>query len=891
MKKLLSSLSLSSLPLVPALIAGFVVITLAALELASCSNDLEGPDFGDLPAGAGQTQSSVQPQSIIRNSNYPPVSTAETIDMSALNAPCEGNYWKYNGNSLSILDGGFVLLSGQAACPVETAEGVHATLILHDLTVNTLNLWGEVTLLLAGTNTLNNELGNFTTLTIDSALETGSTSGTLYLGRVDLTGGKSLSIEGGTIFAYQVPVMMDPPAIGASGWSDFGTLRISGGAVVAGGSMPVIGGGSWTSAGGLIDISGGTLILDGPTGSIYFRNGDSTANTINIHGNPVIFARSISGYDGTNHHDGILLLDKSEFTMTNSGEGDNPDKSGSITLSECANFAPPDGWAFEVPGWTITIPVLDENYWYDGNYLLLNTHTIGAGVPIVLVGEGFNHEELRKGGYWEQIATILGNQFLNLQTVRDLRDYYDVYILMSESPLSNTGVANNGNLGKGKSRFEREGWGLVENSISTHLPLGDRQSLRRIIYVCNGAIGGWARGDDLAAFSTETDWPQVPGTVNTADLTQAPGTVWMMHEFGGHAFGSLADEYHFEYVQPGDWGHWDFGGINMHSTDGNSSVWATDNPAHAAPWAPFIGLENYEMVGYFGSGGNILCEPASIMSGPSDRYNAISRYAIWAGTMVKAGIHPISYYLDTVTYDGGKRNVFPTPQALAEFIAFDAVNYDNTRTPLTGTVTVNVDSTVLTADASGLSTSGSEPVIYTWQRSNSPSGPWTSIVGAAGLLKDPVITDDGNVYYVQAEDAGKYLRVRTSRYSLRGYIDSEVVGPVPYYPALNGSAAIVGTPAVGNTVEAALLESYNSEFPVNLGFIFAWHRGFTSDPQTFFVAQKKTGDKYECETGSTLTLKDTGGNWPTNDQGRYLRVLVRQKGYTGYAKSDIVAIP
>jgi len=306
--------SLPSLSRVAALIAGFAVFALAALDLASCNKDLEELDFVEAKYDAALPQISEHPQSIIRssgeeailtisasspdggslsyqwfvdddesgfdglqvtegtestfalpadadspgvhyyyvritntnvkatqnqtasiNSEYAFVITAETIDMSAMNAPCEGEYWKYNGGSLKVLDGGFVKLTGNAACSVETAEGARPTLILHDFAANAFNLLGNVTLLLSGTNTLNNELGNFTALTIDSAAGTGSTSGTLYLRRINLPEGKSLTIQGGTVFAYQQPIMYEPPAIGTNQWDAFGTLRISGGAVVAGG--------------------------------------------------------------------------------------------------------------------------------------------------------------------------------------------------------------------------------------------------------------------------------------------------------------------------------------------------------------------------------------------------------------------------------------------------------------------------------------------------------------------------------------------------------------------------------------------------------------------------------------------------------------------------------
>jgi len=533
----------------------------------------------------------------------------------------------------------------------------------------------------------------------------------------------------------------------------------------------------------------------------------------------------------------------------------------------------------------------DKNYWLEGEYLVHDSK-IGDGIPIVIVGEGFNHDELRKGGYWEQIGKVMGSQFLKNEVTRDLRPYYDVYILMSESAMSNTGVANNENLGQGKSRFEKDNFGMADDAIREYLPLGDRFDTRRMIYVCNGAIGGWAYLGYLGCFSTETDWPQVDGEVNTVDLTKEPSTYWMMHEFAGHAFGNLADEYYWSEVEPGDWNHSNFDFINRHATDGNSALWATENPGHAAPWAPFIGLEGYEMTGYFGSGGNLHCEADSAMlSAYCFRYNAMSRYSIWAGTMVKAGVNPMEYYLDIVDYDGTKTNAFPTSRGLSEFMAYDVVNYDATGEAITGEVTVSRDRTVLTADAA---ISGGSVVIYTWQRGDAASGPWSSIIGASGLTKDSVITDDGNVYYIQAEDTGKYLRVRTSRTGLRGYVDSVPLGPVEAYPALTGSVTITGILTTGSAigVDTSGLSGGTSSAD---DLVYQWHRGFENDPQTFFVAQKKveddSGSHYECETGPTLVLKNSGDDWPTNDAGAYLRVLVRRKGYTGFVKSAIVSIP
>jgi hypothetical protein len=274
-----------------------------------------------------------------------------------------------------------------------------------------------------------------------------------------------------------------------------------------------------------------------------------------------------------------------------------------------------------------------------GDVITFNKATRGKGVNVVIVGEGFNHNDLRKGGFYETKAQELADLFLNLPVYRDLKAYLNVYALCVESKDSGVDVLENNvpvvahdtyfNMptysGPGSEVFEeikRLVGDMKEISDITETP---------VIMINNGQVGGfcWPEGNGFAI-----------GVYSTVD-NHTP--YWVAHEFGGHAFGRLADEYDYCSDPPASA---DDNFRKMVRTDHakgqdkNSDV--TNDPAQVQ-WAAFIGRPGYEMVGLY-EGAHYMCkgvwrpEATSVMRDHgSMRYNAPSRYYIWQRIMKTAG--------------------------------------------------------------------------------------------------------------------------------------------------------------------------------------------------------------------------------------------------------------
>jgi hypothetical protein len=275
-------------------------------------------------------------------------------------------------------------------------------------------------------------------------------------------------------------------------------------------------------------------------------------------------------------------------------------------------------------------------YYTDGEVMTLHKASRGAGVNIVMVGEGFNHDDLRKGGLYETTARGLTDLFFGLPVYRDMREYFNVYALCVESVDSGVDIHQDGK--KVIDRNTRFGMpeaysgpgGKVFSTIKQMV--GDMPQISQInqtvvIMINHGMVGGFA-------------WPDGTGFGIGVFSTEEPDhTYWMMHEFGGHIFGRLADEYYGCPSVADEGLRNTVRADHAKGQDRNTDV--TNDPAQVA-WAAFIGRPGYEAVGCY-EGGHYVCtgvwrpEENSVMRSRTLRYNAPSRYFIWQRIKTIAG--------------------------------------------------------------------------------------------------------------------------------------------------------------------------------------------------------------------------------------------------------------
>ncbi|MDR0542594.1 MAG: BACON domain-containing protein [Dysgonamonadaceae bacterium] len=193
------------------------------------------------------------------------------------------------------------------------------------------------------------------------------------------------------------------------------------------------------------------------------------------------------------------------------------------------------------------------NYWNDGDVKVFNKHTKGKGVPVVIAGDGFDREDLKKGGWWENWATHLAENFKRNEVICDLLDYIDVLILMSEStehginypPYTRTKtkfgaygagenqgaveVAARNAVKKVYTQWRNEGYDVHTDAevMSTSGNWGaDGSGLVRIMFMANGPYPGNASNPMCRMGVDEPDYDY-----------------WAIHEFTGHTLCDIPDMY------------------------------------------------------------------------------------------------------------------------------------------------------------------------------------------------------------------------------------------------------------------------------------------------------------------------------------------------------------
>ncbi|MDR1505355.1 MAG: M64 family metallopeptidase [Prevotella sp.] len=253
------------------------------------------------------------------------------------------------------------------------------------------------------------------------------------------------------------------------------------------------------------------------------------------------------------------------------------------------------------PGYTSLIPDPDypaDKIQYDhGDYIVIQQPQKGNGIAIVFVGDGFSRDDNKVGGNYEKVCRELAAQFLKTPIIKDFKDYFGIYAAVAESGTSG--------ISAGADNFFGSNVGMVEEGVAPDFNAANVFTCEAIpglaaildrswIFIGNGMIGGYA-----------TFGGNGNGGFGVYSVPEGISYYWMIHEFVGHAFASLADEY-----DCGSFGEGYYGGVPVltgYQSQGmllNCSV--TDDGAQV-PWAKFIGREGYEEVGLY-KGGFSNCE-------------------------------------------------------------------------------------------------------------------------------------------------------------------------------------------------------------------------------------------------------------------------------------------
>lgn len=268
---------------------------------------------------------------------------------------------------------------------------------------------------------------------------------------------------------------------------------------------------------------------------------------------------------------------------------------------------------------TTTTPDISIGDDMDGKVTQLQKHTIGKGIPIVIMGDGFVDKDIREGKYREATNKAFESLF-SRHPLKSLRDYFDVYEVtaVSENDFSaywanhedstfntafNVGVAKETDGGLIVSELT-PGDGLKIREYAQKAIDGDRIDDATIIVVVNDFST-----EGVTTYSTypaTSEYMEVPKgraiayvnlmefwdkSIDVGDFSRVFTNV-LLHEFG-HAFAKLADEYVSDERK---WNNPESGkeSLTWWQNIGFNRNVSLDSDVTKTPWADFAADSRYD---------------------------------------------------------------------------------------------------------------------------------------------------------------------------------------------------------------------------------------------------------------------------------------------------------
>lgn len=214
------------------------------------------------------------------------------------------------------------------------------------------------------------------------------------------------------------------------------------------------------------------------------------------------------------------------------------------------------------------------DYSRDGEWTTLQTASVGNGIDLVFVGEGFTDVTLENGTFDQRMNEAL-EQFFAYEPYASLRNRFNVYAVKTVSPNEEFYGAN------AVHAIDEDISKALEYASNVSDLIPDRPM--HVVVIYNNSSGGRSyctmmEDDSFVCFSMD-------GVSNVLN-----------HEAGGHGFGKLLDEY-VETVKEGDWTDMPEETKTMMDNMWTTLGWGANvdwrcNPAEVK-WANFISDERY----------------------------------------------------------------------------------------------------------------------------------------------------------------------------------------------------------------------------------------------------------------------------------------------------------
>jgi len=308
----------------------------------------------------------------------------------------------------------------------------------------------------------------------------------------------------------------------------------------------------------------------------------------------------------------------------------SPDRNGEIVI------------ALNSTDFSLTCSVEQYDYAYtDGDVYTKQSATVGDGVNLVFMGDGYDAKDISEGKYLSDLEDAIGH-FFNVEPYYSYKDYFNVYIVFGMSDDSGIGSVNTIKDTKFGAQYTLSG--VAPNdatcfSYACKAPINNDVSTSLVTLVINtpdygGMCYMWGDGSAIACCPVSAD----PYPYDFRGLVQ--------HEAGGHGFGKLADEYIYvnAFISSCACPYPHLVQFNEMKNCGFYKNLSSTGSFYDVPWSHLIFHPTYSNIvdiyegGFYHSRGIFRSEPNSCMNNNIPYYSAISRQAIVERIMDYAGL-------------------------------------------------------------------------------------------------------------------------------------------------------------------------------------------------------------------------------------------------------------
>ena len=325
------------------------------------------------------------------------------------------------------------------------------------------------------------------------------------------------------------------------------------------------------------------------------------------------------------------------------------DSNGYILFSSIEKFPDPVRNRFGRDAVTELIPFLESvfgpaeepdhytstDFSKDGDVMTLQTATVGKGINLVLMGDGYTDKDMSAGGLYETLMNQSMEEFFAIEPYKTFRNRFNVYAVKVVSPNGRIGEGYTTALASGFGNLS-EVWGDYDKcyDYAFKVPgISSRENLLIAVMVNSRRHSGMT-----AMYPNTMSCVAFQSTLKNDPSLFGPT---LRHEAGGHGFGFLADEY-FQYDRYAPAEHIENYNQMYNQYGWFSNVDFTDDPGKIR-WSVFLADDRYKgEVGIY-EGGALYTKGAyrpsenSMMNMNFDYFNAPSRWAIYKRIMELSG--------------------------------------------------------------------------------------------------------------------------------------------------------------------------------------------------------------------------------------------------------------